>query len=110
MASFKSVKNDLKDIRYFFSHQQVFNDPRMCVSEQLQEKIRKFNIAVSLAPPRLYVVYVELYLNNNTQKELALDWGFTENYICKLNSRLCEYLVNFFNNCANKVTGKGETA
>lgn len=107
MTTIQSVRDDLNDIRYFFAHRQVFDDPHVSVSEQLREKIDQFNKAISLAPSKLNAVYLELYVHNKTQMELATDWKLSRNYICKLNIRLCEYLVHYFNNCANKVTGKG---
>ena len=109
MTTIQSVKDDLKDIQCFFAHQEVFESSRVRISEQLQEKVRKYSSAVTIASPRLYVIYTELYVNGKTQKALATDWGCTRNFICKLNSRLCEYFVTYFNNCATKVTGKGET-
>ena len=109
MTTIQSVKDDLKDIQCFYAHQETFENPRVRISEQLQKKVCKYNNAVSLAAPRLCLVFTELYVKCKTQKELATYWKVTKNYICKLNSRLCEYLVNYFNNCATKVTGKGET-
>ena len=44
------------------------------------------------APGRLFVIYVSLYVQNNSQTALADDWGFAREYIKDLNQRLVEFL------------------
>jgi hypothetical protein len=53
--------------------------------------IQKYNDAIRFAPPRLYELYVSLYINNNTFESLAEKSGFSYDYIQKLNRKLVKY-------------------
>jgi hypothetical protein len=52
-----------------------------------------YNQAVKDAPARLYDLYISLYVQNNSQAALAYEWDYTNDYIKRLNNRLCEYLL-----------------
>ena len=71
MISLKQIRQDLREIRYYYSKQ---------------------NEAMKRAPIKLYDVYISLYINNNTQEALAFDWDVCCEYIRKLNKSLCEFL------------------
>lgn len=49
-------------------------------------------VAVRLAPPQLYDLYVCLYTKNYTQNSLAVEWNYTPQYIQKLNKKLLLFL------------------
>jgi DNA-dependent RNA polymerase auxiliary subunit epsilon len=56
------------------------------------EKIENYNAAICSAPPRLYDLYVSLYLDNQTQDSLSEKLGYTIEYISRLNTKLVKYL------------------
>jgi hypothetical protein len=56
------------------------------------DKVRKYNEAVNTAPPRLYDLYVSLYIKNFTQETLAADLGYTPEYIQTQNKKLLLFL------------------
>lgn len=87
------IRNDLKNIRYYYSRKEVFDDAECNVGKtKLLEKIELYNNAICLAPPRLYDLYVTLYLHNNTQESLAEKLGYTLEHISRLNTQLIKFL------------------
>lgn len=97
MITNMEIRNDLKDIRYYFSRKEVFDKALDSVGKSvIIEKIDKYNEAIKTAPPRLYDLYVSLYLNNNTQESLADKLGYTLEHISRLNSGLVKFLQKTF--------------
>lgn len=93
----KEIREDLKEIRYYYGRQDLFKSGSKVVPPQfVLDKVEMYNKAISVAPARLYAVYVGLYLHNNTQTVLAEDWGFSDEYIKQLNNRLCDFLQKKF--------------
>ena len=87
------IREDLKDIRYYYSRKAMFEKASASVGENsILKKINDYNALIRLAPPRLYDLYVSLYLENNTQESLSDKLGYSVEYISKLNSQL----INFF--------------
>lgn len=95
--TFKEIREDLKEIRYYYSMQNLFMfGAKITPPQYVLKKVEKYNNAISLAPARLYALYVGLYLHNNTQATLAEDWGFSSEYVKQLNNRLCDFLNKQF--------------
>lgn len=93
MLSLATIRNDLKDIRYYYSRKEVFDKAEYSVGKtSILGKIKKYNEAVCSAPPRLYDLYVSLYLQNNTQDSLSERLGYTFEHISRLNSQLIRFL------------------
>lgn len=93
MLSLKQIKQDLRDIRYYYSKQKAFDGLADSVGENdVAEKAAMYNRAMRKAPIKLYDVYISLYINNNTQEALAFDWDLSNDYIRKMNKSLCEFL------------------
>ena len=87
------VREDLKEIRYYYSMKELFDSAANTVKPVvLLNKVAMYNEAMKSAPGRLFVIYVSLYVHNNSQTALADDWGFGREYIKDLNQRLVEYL------------------
>ena len=102
----QEIRSDLRAIRYYYSKQKEFDKAAETVGEsKVVETVRRYNQAVTNAPPRLYKVYVELYVHNNTQEAVSFDWDCCVEYIRKLNKQLCLsllatvrlYWITFFN-------------
>ena len=62
----------------------------------LTEKVKKYNAAILSAPGKMYVLYVNLYVCNNSQETLAVDWGYTANYVKDMNNQLIAYFMEKF--------------
>ncbi|MEG9430570.1 MAG: hypothetical protein VZQ61_06600 [Christensenellaceae bacterium] len=92
------IRTDLREIRYYYSMQELFDRSAKTVKPlAILQKVERYNKAMENAPARLYVIYVSLYVNNNSQATLADDWGFTREYIKDLNQKLIEYLQSALN-------------
>lgn len=91
----EQIREDLRDIRYYYSMQSVFdNGAKKVRSNSTMEKVEKYNKIMANAPSKLYVLYVSLYLENNSQTSLSDRWCYTRDYIKDLNNKLCEYLLD----------------
>ena len=97
MATRKEVRDDLNEIRFYYSKKDIFDiTAKELKSVALLEKIKKYNTAMEQAPANLFIVYVSLYMNNNTQEALAADWDYSQQYISYLNVKLVNYLCSQF--------------
>ena len=56
------------------------------------QKVERYNTAMQNAPARLYILYVSLYIDNNTQAVLAEEWQLTTDYMKELNNKLIYFL------------------
>ena len=98
MCDFNSIRNDLKNIRYYMSRRDVFDKSLDSVgSNDIARILGKYNLAVRSAPPRLYDLYVSLYLSNNTQESLADILGYSCQTISRLNIQLIRHFYDLFN-------------
>ena len=93
MLTINQVREDLREIRYYYSMQKLFDSAANTVKPvAILNKVERYNSAIKTAPARLYILYVSLYVNNNSQTALADDWGYTREYIKEMNQKLVEYL------------------
>jgi len=98
MVTIKQVRDDLRDIRYYYSKKDIFDSASVkIVQNEVVEKVKRYNEAISKAPPRLYDLYIALYTQNNTQAALSYEWDFSPDYIKELNLALCQFLFDYFN-------------
>ncbi|MBE5734305.1 MAG: hypothetical protein E7347_04570 [Clostridiales bacterium] len=98
----EEIRQDLKDIRYYYEMMELFkNTAKIIPPIATVQKVEKYNKVVEKAPIKLYILYVSLYVNNNSQVTLADDWGLTADYIKKLNTKLCEFFKKEFDKQEN---------
>ena len=98
MITEKQIRDDLKEIRYYYSRLKEFEQGSHYVKPlAVMEKVERYNGVMQNACAQLYVVYVSLYIQNNTQTALAEEWGYARHYIRDLNDRLVDYLRNAIN-------------
>ena len=89
----EQIREDLREIRYYYSMQEMIDKSakKVCPRALLQ-KVERYAKAMENAPARIYVVYISLYVNNNSQTALADDWGYSREYVRDLHSQLVAYL------------------
>lgn len=88
----KTIREDLRNIRYYYSRKDLFEKSASTVGvSAICEMANKYNQAICSAPPRLYDLYVCLYLQNNTQESLSNKLGFSVEYISILNAKLIKF-------------------
>ena len=86
----QEIRSDLRAIKYYYSKQKEFENAAETVGEsKVVETVRRYNQAVTNAPPRLYV-------HNNTQETVSFDWDCCVEYIRRLNKQLCIFLLEYF--------------
>jgi len=97
MLTIQQIREDLKDIRYYYSKQKMFDHAsKTVIQSSVLDKVNRYNQAVKDAPARLYDIYVSLYVQNNSQEALAYDWDYSPDYIKQLNKKLCDFLLKAF--------------
>lgn len=95
MLQLNQIRQDLKEIRYYYSRQNLFDDSfKKIASNTVLEKAKKYNEAIKTAPPQLYDLYINLYTRNYTQEGLAIELSYTPEYIQMLNKKLLLFLQN----------------
>lgn len=98
MITIDQIREDLRDIRYYYSMQELFDKASSKVRPvAVLNKVQQYNEIIKNSPARMYIIYVSLYVQNNSQTELADQWGFTREYIKELNQKLVEYLHSILN-------------
>ena len=99
------IRRELQDIRYYYSHKAMFDSASDCVAKSTAVGLaEKYNAAIVSAPPRLYALYLSLYIGNDTQASLAEKRGCSEGYIRNLNRQL----YAFFQGAFEKTDKKGD--
>lgn len=93
MLTLDQIKEDLKEIRYYYSRKALFDENADSIAPNaILAKVERYNEAVKGAAPKLYDTYVSLYVRNYTQEGLGNELGYTLQYINALNKRLLLFL------------------
>ena len=82
MLALAEIREDLKDIRYYYAHKDVFDSAcRANVRSAVIQKAERYN----------------RIMQNNTQAAFAYDRNYSVNYIKDLNNKLCLFLQREIN-------------
>ena len=93
MKTLNQIREELKGVRHYYTRKNEFDiGLKLVGSNIIFETVQKYNSAVRSAPPKLYDVYVSLYVRNLTQEALAIELGFAPEYVWVLNNKLLEFL------------------
>ena len=93
MESLAEVREDLRDIRYYYAHKEMFDKTVKVTGEhELIRKTERYNAAMCTAPPRLYEVYVGLYVYGNTQESLSETLCYSPEHVQRQNKKILLYL------------------
>ena len=85
------IREDLREIKFYYSMKKTFDSSEVRSVATLN-KVDKYNKIMESAPAKLYILYVELYINNNTQTSLADMWCYSREYIQDIHTKMCEYI------------------
>ena len=97
MKTLDRVREDLRDIRHYYSKIEDFEKISKVIGSPLAlAMVESYNKKVLNAPIRLYDLYVSLYLRNNSQLVVAEDWGVSISQIALLSKQLNEFFVEEF--------------
>lgn len=91
------IRTDLVQIRYYYANKEVLEKAVSNTGDPLfMARIEKYNEAIRHAQPREYCLYVNLYMENNTQESLAVKWGYSTDNIQHLNNKLLRFFQKYF--------------
>ncbi len=86
MLTADKVRKDLLGIRYYYSRRSVFDGSG--IANEITNTVKRYNDAVRTAEPRLFDLYVCLYVKNQTQESAASELCWSTVYVQKLHTRL----------------------
>ena len=90
----QELKADLRDIRYYHTHKSMFERAEDTgFKNAVVKKTDRYAQAMSNAPPRLYALFIALYVSGKTQKATAQEWQVSEWYIRNIDRKLQTYLI-----------------
>lgn len=93
----KQIRNELKEIRYYYQRKDVFDKAFEEIDNTaIMSLVKKYNEAICSAPPKLFDVYVSLYINHLTQEVLSEQLDYSPDYVHKLNDKLIKFLQDKF--------------
>jgi hypothetical protein len=97
MITTKAIREELKDIRYYMSRKASLDKNADNIGKNsIEERIAIYNKYVCDESPRLYDLYISLYLNNNTQESLSCILGYSIEHISRLNTKLIKFFQQKF--------------
>lgn len=89
MKTVDEIRKDLNDIRYFYSRtKKLMNQASSFGDCDTAELVKKYSQVVRHASPKLFDLYVCLYVNNLTQESTAEYFCCSREYIAKLSKSL----------------------
>lgn len=93
MISMDEIREDLKDVRYYYMRKKMFDSNiKNTGITAIQKKAEKYNAAMVNAPAKLYDLYIGLYVEGKTQGCFSSDMGYCEKHIQKQNKQLLLFL------------------
>ena len=99
MITIETIKRELEGIRYYYGRREVFDKAFDSVGKNaILQTVSKYNEAICSAPPKIYEMYVSLYVECCTYEAAAEALCYSVNYVYKTNKKI----VNFFYNEMNK--------
>lgn len=86
------IREDLREIRFYYAHKDTFEKASQYVGEHsCLEKVNKYNSIIKFATPKLYELYVSLYIENNTIESFANKEGYSYTHIQRINALLVKF-------------------
>lgn len=90
----KQIKNDLKDIQYYYANKEAFDiGAKEIGSNYVITLAEKYNKIIRNAPPKLYDLYVRMYLMNKAQETVGIETNFSWQTIALNCKKLMSFLV-----------------
>lgn len=97
MITKDEIRTTLGDIRFYYANIRSFQNASKYVGEnRIVKTAENYNRAIENAPPKLYELYIHLYINNGMMASVAAELNYSIGYINKLNNGLVKYFYNYF--------------
>lgn len=98
MINANQIREDLRDIKYYYTHKNVFEEAKAELGEsKIMKTVRKYNDIIISAPAKFYDLYFSLYMCGHTQESLSEKLCYTREYIRLINKEFIEYLIKKLN-------------
>lgn len=92
MISIATIRSELNDIKYYNARREMFEKAFDSVGKnEILKTMEKYNKVICLAGPKLYELYVCLYIDSNTHDETAEMLNYSANYVYKTHKKLIEF-------------------
>lgn len=97
MKTIIQIRNELKDIRHYYVNKKDIERVTTLIGRpESLNMVESYNRYIKQAPIKIFNLYISLYVNNNSQETVAMDWGCSTGYIKTLNKKLYEFFVEKF--------------
>ena len=97
MITKETVRKDLEDIRYYYARKETFDNSFDGIGKNaILNTVERYNRAICDASPKLYEMYVCLYVRCCTYDGAAEALGYSNNYIYKTNMKIIDFFYNEF--------------
>lgn len=98
MITIDTIKNELEDIKYYYSRREMFDKAFGSVGKnEILQTVDRYNAVICSAPPKVYEMYVALYVDGCTYEAAAESLCYSTNYIYKTNKRIVEFFYKAMN-------------
>lgn len=91
----EAVRNDLKDIRYYYARKEVFEYAlKFNIENKVLRKINIYNKAIKEADPMLFDFYVSVYVKGYTLASYSEICNYSYEYVRRVNGKMIDFLRN----------------
>ena len=98
MTTISAIRNDLKDIKYYYSRKALFDKAIVATNgNEIVSKVNTYNELMKSASLRIYDLYYSLYVINHTQESYSDELGCSPEYVQRLNKQLLKFLLSKIN-------------
>ena len=98
MVTMEQIKTELANIRYDYSRKETFAKAFDSVGKNgILDTVSRYNQIICSAPPRVYEVYVCLYIECCTYEAAAEKLGYSVNYIYRSNKKIVDFFYEAMN-------------
>ena len=98
MVTMEQIKKELANILYYFSRKDTFAKAFDSVGQNgILVTVTRYNQIICMAPPRVYEVYVCLYIECCTYEAAAERLGYSVSYIYKSNKKIVDFFYDAMN-------------
>lgn len=98
MITIETIKQQLENIRYYYGRKETFEKAfNFLGKNSILQTVDTYNQAICHASPRLYEVYIAIYINCCTYELAAETLGFSVSHIYRVNREIIDFFYNEFN-------------
>ena len=98
MISLDLIKNELEDIKYYYSRKDMFDKAFNSVGKnEILQTVERYNAIICSAPPKVYEMYVTLYIECCTYEAAAEALCYSVNYVYKTHKKILDFFFNAMN-------------